>query len=74
MLQTEKTSSFQKIIEAVEQLPLEDQAILVNIIHKRLQQQQRNELVEAVAEAREAYAKGDVRTGSIADLLAELDN
>ncbi|MFN6485202.1 MULTISPECIES: hypothetical protein [unclassified Nostoc] len=43
----EKTSTFQKTIEAVEALD---------------------------PEAREAYAKREVRSGTVADLMAELDD
>ena len=74
MIQVEKTSSFQKAIEAVEALLPDAQAMLVDIIHKRLKQQRRNKLLQAVAEAREEYAKGNVRSGSVADLLTELDS
>ncbi|MEH2353307.1 hypothetical protein [Nostoc sp.] len=71
----QKTSTFQKAIEAVEALDPEAQAIaiLVDIIQKRLKQQRRDDLLKAVAEAREAYAKGEVRSGTVADLMAELD-
>jgi phage-related baseplate assembly protein len=74
MVQVEKTSSFQKVIEAVEALSPDEQAILVEIIQKRLQQQRRNELLQAVAEARQAYVEGNVRSGSVSDLLKELDS
>ncbi|MEH2317961.1 hypothetical protein [Nostoc sp.] len=70
----EKTSTFQKAIEAVEALDPEAQAILVDIIQKRLKQQRRDNLLKAVTEAREAYAKGEVRSGTVADLMAELDD
>ncbi|MFH7025463.1 MAG: hypothetical protein ACHBN1_08665 [Heteroscytonema crispum UTEX LB 1556] len=42
----DKTSTFQKAIEAVEALELEEQAMLVDIISKRLQQQRRHELLK----------------------------
>ena len=74
MIQAEKTSTFQKAIEAVEALSPDAQAMLVDIIQKRLKQQLRGEILQAVAEAHEDYAKGNVHSGSIADLLAELDN
>ncbi len=70
----EKTSVFQKAIETVEALDPEAQAMLVDIIQKRLKQQGRDELLKAVAEAREAYAQGKVRSGTVADLMAELDS
>jgi ribosome recycling factor len=69
----EKTSTFQKAIEAVEALDPEAQAMLVDIIQKRLTQQRRDELLKAVAEAENDYAQGNVRRGSVADLMAELD-
>ncbi|MEA5506254.1 hypothetical protein VB735_24705 [Halotia wernerae UHCC 0503] len=69
----EKTSTFQKAIEAVEALDPEAQAMLVDIIQKRLKQQGRDELLKAVAEAENDYAQGNVRRGSVADLMAESD-
>lgn len=70
----EKTSTLQKAIEVVEALSPEEQAILIDIIEKRLKQQRRDELLKAVAESRQEYAEGKVHSGSVADLLAELDN
>lgn len=74
LTQLEKTSSFQKAIEAVEALPPDAQAILVDIVQKRLKQQRRDELLQEVAEAERNYSQGNVRRGSISDLLAELDD
>ena len=42
----DKTSTFQKTIEALEAFELEEQAMLVDIISKRLQQQRRHELLK----------------------------
>jgi len=74
MSQATKTSAFQQAIETVEALSLEDRAILLDILQKRLIQQRRERLLQEVAEARGDYAKGNVRRGSVNDLLAELDN
>ncbi len=46
--------------------------MLVEIIRRRLIQHRRADLVTQVAEARAAYQAGDVRRGSVEDLLAEL--
>lgn len=73
MTQAKQTSTFQKAIEAVEALSLDEQAILVDIILKRLKQQRRVQLLEEVAQAERDYTQGNVRRGSVADLLAELD-
>jgi hypothetical protein len=67
------SSDFQQAIEVVEALPPEDQILLIEIIRQRLIQYRRAELVEEVAEAREAYRQGNVRRGTVADLMKELD-
>jgi hypothetical protein len=74
MSQTTNTSQFQQVIETVETLSLEDQSLLLDILQKRLRQQRRNELVKEVAEVRQDYAQGNVKFGSIADFMAELDD
>lgn len=74
MLQTEKNSQFQKAIEILESLTLEEQEVMVNLLQNRIKQQRRAELVNGVNESRQEYAQGKVKTGSIADLLAELDS
>lgn len=71
MLQTEKTSTFQKIIEVIEQLSLEDREILVDIIQKRLKQERREQIFQEIAEAERDYVQGNVRSGSISELLKE---
>jgi hypothetical protein len=74
MIQSEKTSVFQQAIEAVEALSLDEQAMLVDIILNRLKQQRRTQLLEEVAQAEREYDCGNVRRGSVADLMAELED
>jgi hypothetical protein len=66
-------SEFQRVIEDVETLPPDDQMLLIELIRQRLIQKRRSELVSEVAEAREAYVRGEVRRGTVDDLLKELD-
>ena len=65
------SSVFQKAIESVEMLPVDDQLLLVEIIKRRLIEHRRTELVAMVAQARESYRAGNVRRGTAEDLLAE---
>ncbi len=67
------SSVFQKAIEGVERLPIDDQMLLVEIIRQRMTQHRRGELIAQVAEAREAYRIGNVHRGSADDLLHELE-
>jgi len=66
------SSRFQEAIEMVESLPPDDQVLLIEIIRRRLIQHRRAELAAEVAEARDAYQRGEVRRGTVADLTKEL--
>ncbi len=66
-------SQFQQALEAVEVLLLKYQAMLIDILLNRLRQQQRNELLKEVVEVRQEYADENVKFGSVADFIAELD-
>jgi len=66
------SSRFQEVIEAVEALPPDAQALLIEIIRQRLIQHRRAELAADIAEARRAYRRGEVRRGTVADLIQEL--
>lgn len=57
----------------MEALDPEEQAILVDVISKRLSEQRRNALLKEVTQARLNYQQGSVKRGSVADFLAELD-
>jgi lantibiotic modifying enzyme len=66
------SSRFQEVIEAVETLPPDDQELLIAIIRQRLIQHRRAELAAEIAEARRAYQQGEIRRGTVADLMEEL--
>ncbi len=65
-------SHFQEVIEAVEALPPADQAMLIDIIRQRLIQHRRAQLASDILEARSAYQRGEVRRGTVADLIKDL--
>jgi putative heme iron utilization protein len=66
------SSRFQEVIETVETLPPDDQELLIAIIRQRLIQHRRAELAAEIAEARQAYQRGEIRRGTVADLMKEL--
>lgn len=74
MSQTLKTSLFQQALEAVEALSLEDQTVLLDTLSHRLNQRQRQQIVEEIQEVQEEYQAGKVKFGSVNDFLSELDN
>ena len=48
--------------------------MLIDLIQKRLHQQKRSQLIQEVKAAETEYAQGSVNRGTIADLMAELDD
>ena len=73
MVQAAAKSSFQELIESVEALPLDDQQILMDIINRHIIEQRREELFSDMEESLEAYRKGEVRVGTVDDILKDLD-
>lgn len=67
-----KSSDFQRVIESVATLPIDDQFLLGEIIRQRLNQYRRSQRIAEVAEARQAYHAGNVQRGTVDDLLQEL--
>ncbi len=63
--------SFQDLIDAIESLSLDDQSTLVEIIDKAIIERRRAELVAEVKEAREAFSRGEVKRGTVKDLMKD---
>jgi len=64
--------TFQEALDVVESLSDSQQEDLINIIRRRLIEQRRNLLADRVKEAREEYARGEVKKGSVDDLMKDL--
>jgi len=73
MTVTDQSSTFQRAIETIETLSLNDQEALLELLQKRLIEQRRKILMREIAEVRQEYAQGQVQFGSVADFMAELD-
>lgn len=72
MNETVQSSRFQEALETIEALPADEQDLLIEVIRNRLTAQRRAQIVSEVAEAREAYQRGEVRRGTVADLMGEV--
>ena len=66
-------SHFEEVLEVVETLPLDDQEILVELVRQRVADKRRAEIARSIAETRAEYQAGQIQRGSVADLMAELD-
>jgi hypothetical protein len=64
--------TFQEVLDIVESLPEYQQEDLVDIIRRRLIEQRRDRLAVSIREAREDFARGEVKKGTVDDLMKEL--
>ncbi|MBD2775900.1 hypothetical protein [Iningainema tapete] len=69
-----KPVSLQTVIEYVENLSIEDQDLLLELIHKRRVEKRRQEIARNAEQTLEAIKKGTAKRGTIADLRADLLN
>jgi hypothetical protein len=68
---SQKSSSFQTVIELVEALTEEEQDILFNLIQKRRVADRRQEILQRSIAAQEAFKNGTAKVGTMEDLIAE---
>ena len=62
------------LLDEFQELPLEDKEYLTEIIQKRLIETKRDYLAARISEAREDYSRGDAKSGSIKELMKDLEN
>ncbi len=65
--------SFQQILDFVEQLDFEQRESLIDIVKRRLIDLRRDELAISIKESRADYKKGNVKSGSVEDLMKDLE-
>ena len=65
--------TFHEVVEMVDMLPEDEQETLLDIIQHRLKERGREKIVQNVMKARAEYAKGEVRQGTVEDLMEEID-
>ena len=67
-----KALLFGEILEAIETLSLEDQETLKEILHRRLIERRREELVQDVQQAQQEFQAGQCRPVTPEDLMKEI--
>jgi hypothetical protein len=65
--------TFQEALEVVESLPDYQQEDLIEIVRKRRLERRREVLLENIKEAQAEYERGECRTGTVEDLMREID-
>jgi hypothetical protein len=63
---------FQWALEVIEQLPVEDQRVLIEIVRRRLIEQRRAEIARNARATLQAFREGRARYGTVDDLRCDL--
>lgn len=67
-----KGVTFDKVIEIIESLPEEQRESLIEIIKRRLLEKRRDRLARSIKKAKEEYAQGKGKRGTVNELMREL--
>lgn len=72
-METRDITPFQKALDPIEALPLEDQRSVLDLIHQRLVEARRLEIAENAALTLQAISEGQAKYGSVEDLKRDLE-
>lgn len=67
-------TTFDQVLDAIEHLPIEQQANLVDVISRRLAERGRQRVIADAKEARAEFAVGKTRATSVDDLMREIES
>jgi hypothetical protein len=68
----EKIGSFAEVLEAADELPLDDQENLAEILHRRVIERCRGELAREALQARQEFEQRKCRPVTVDDLMFEI--
>lgn len=63
-----------KVLEEIDQLDIDDRVYICQIVSSRLIETERSRIAKRAREAENNYSHGHVRSGSVHDLLSELND
>jgi len=67
-----ETTTFDEALEIIESFPEDQRESIIEIVKRRLAEERRERLAQTIKEAREEYARGEVRRGTVNDLMREI--
>jgi hypothetical protein len=71
-MQIQQAVSFQETLEIIESFPDYQQQDIIDIVRKRLIEKGRETIAENIKGARKEYSRGEVRKGSVDDIMKEI--
>ena len=67
-----KSATFNDVLEVVESLPEDQRESLLEIVKNRLIEERRDRLALSIKKAKKEYVKGQIRRGTVEDLMREV--
>jgi len=68
------TPTFDELLDAIELLPADQQADLVDVVRRRLAERGRQQVVADARAARAAYQAGKTQARSVDDIMREIES
>ena len=65
-------TSFGEVLDAVDQLPLEEQEMLVEVLHRRVIEHRREHLADEIRQAQQELREGHCSPATPAELMKEI--
>ncbi|MEX0728554.1 MAG: hypothetical protein WEB58_18040 [Planctomycetaceae bacterium] len=69
-----QTLAFGEVLEAADQLTLEEQEELIAILNRRVAEASRQRLIDEVRQAKQDYADGLCKPASVEEIMREIRN
>ena len=69
-----QTLTFDSILDAIENLSVDEQTNLLTIMHRRLSDRRRAEIAANIAQGKQDYQSGNVFRGTVDEAIAELNS
>ena len=67
-------ATFDKVLDAIEHLPAEEQADLVQVVQRRLAERGRRRVINEIKEARSQFDRSKAKPASVNDLMREIES
>ena len=68
------TITFDEVLDAIEHLPVDQQADLIEVMRRRLAERGRPQVIQDVRDARREHAEGKTRSASVEEIMGEIES
>jgi hypothetical protein len=66
--------TFDELLDAIEELPIDEQADLIETARRRLAERGRRRVIDDIAEARAEFAAGAAKPASVDEIMRDIES